>query len=98
MTAIGMEPLFEEPIMRGPKLEDVEAQAVSEIAANIARLMIAHGRFRVGDYPAAVFGPYLGRIRENVVRTAIKQLHATGRTSSSGVGGRVADLVVSPPS
>ncbi len=96
MTASGQDPLFDELIIRGPKLEDVEAQAVAEIAENIASLASANGRFRVGDYPAEVFGLYLGRVRESVVRAAIKQLHASGRTASNGVGGRVANLVVSP--
>jgi hypothetical protein len=53
--------------------------------------------FRVGDNPVEVFGYYLGRVRETVVRAAIKDLHAAGRTPSDGIGRRIADLYVSPP-
>jgi hypothetical protein len=66
------------------------------IAENIARLTMQYGQIRVGDYPAEVFGEYLGRVRETVVRTAIKDLHRDGRTPSDGKRGRIAALVVSP--
>lgn len=44
-----------------------------------------------------VFGDYLGRVRETVVRAAIKQMHSNGQTSSTGVGSKIEDLVVNPP-
>jgi hypothetical protein len=67
------------------------------IAENIVRLLIAHGAYRVGNFPAEVFGDYLGRVRETVVRAAIKDLHVNGRTSSDGKGSPIADLIVNPP-
>jgi three-Cys-motif partner protein len=97
-AAIGRESLFGDmPLRASPTLKDVEAEARSQIADNIAGLIRQHGGFRVGDYPAQVFGDYLGRVRETVVRAAIKDLHASGRTPSDGKGSPIADLAVSPP-
>jgi three-Cys-motif partner protein len=92
----GQELLFSYQDYR-PTLDAVEAEARPQIAENIARLVALHGTIRVGDYPAEVVGEYLGRVREKIVRTAIKDLHASGRTPSTGIGGKVADLKVSPP-
>lgn len=64
------------------------------IAENIARLADIHGRYAVGDFPAEVFGEYLGRVREPVVRAAIKDLHASGRTPSDGRGSPITKLTV----
>lgn len=95
LKAIGQDSLFgDEPAAK--RLDQVETRARSVIAENIARLTAQHGQIRVGDYPAEVFGEYLGRVRETVVRAAIKDLHRDGRTPSDGKGKRVADLVVSP--
>lgn len=96
-AAAGQLSLFDEPLTRGPKLEDVEARAVPVITENIAGLLAQHGSFRVGDFPAEVFGIYLGRVRETTVRAAIKQMHAAGRTASTGTGNRIENLTVSPP-
>lgn len=79
-------------------LSQVEAIARPVIAGNIAALVKAHGPCRVGDFPGEIFGEYLGRVRETVVRAAIKDLHKQGRTPSNGVGRRIADLIVKPPS
>jgi three-Cys-motif partner protein len=99
MLAIGQGSLFEdEPIIMGPRLEDVEAQAVPVIADNILRLVGQRGPCRVGDYPAEVFGVYLGRVREVVVRSAIKKLHSEGQVSGDGKGSPIASLIVRPPS
>lgn len=96
--ANGQASLFDEPIsMRAWDLSTVEAEARPVIAENIASLCAAHGSVRMRDFPSEVFGEYLGRIRETVVRAAIKDLHKSGRTPSTGVGGRTADLVVNPP-
>jgi hypothetical protein len=97
-AAIGQDSLFgDTPFRLGPRLEDVEAKARPVIAENIARLVVQRGTCRVGQYPAEVFGTYLGRVRETVVRAAIKDLHASGRTPSDGKGSPIADLSVSPP-
>ena len=96
--AIGQGSLFDEPIsMRTWDLSTVEAEARPVIGENIASLCTAHGSVRMRDYPAEIFGDYLGRVRETVVRAAIKDLHKAGRTTSDGVGRRIADLVVTPP-
>jgi hypothetical protein len=78
-------------------LSELEAKARPVIAENIAALIVNHGPCRMRDFPDQVFGEYLGRVRETVVRAAIKDLHKQGRTPSNGVGPRIADLVVSPP-
>jgi hypothetical protein len=90
-------PLFSATSHTRPLLSDVEEEARPQIAENIAALVARHGRIRVGSYPAEVFGGYLGRVRETVVRAAIKDLHAAGRTSTDGKGSPIANLVVSPP-
>jgi three-Cys-motif partner protein len=95
LEEIGQEALFDLP--DPARLDEVEAAARPAVAENIARLVADRGTCRMGDYPAEVFGDYLGRVRETVVRAAIKDLHADRRTPSDGKGGRIADLVVSPP-
>jgi hypothetical protein len=95
---VGIEPLFPASLlMRRQDLSEVEAEARPVIAENIARLVASRGPCRMRDFPAEVFGDYLGRVRETVVRAATKDLHKQGRTPSNGVGRRIADLVVSPP-
>jgi three-Cys-motif partner protein len=95
--AIGQPSLFDMPISTGIDLSSVEAEARPVIAENIARLITTHGSVRISDFPVEVFGDYLGRVRETVVRAAIKDLHKSGRTPSNGVGPRIANLLVSPP-
>jgi three-Cys-motif partner protein len=96
--AIGQLDLFgAEPLSMGPRIEDVEARARPQIAQNLAGLAARIGTYRVGNYPSEILGEYLGQVREIVVRAAIKDLHAAGRTASDGKGGRPADLTVSPP-
>ena len=93
--AFGQVSLFgDEPVRF---LDGVETKARRVIAENIARLVSQHGQCRMGDHPVEVFGDYLGRVRETVVRKAIKDLHASGRTPSDGKGSPIASLVVSPP-
>lgn len=79
-----------------PQITDVEADAVPIIAAQIEHLTRTHGEIRLGDYPAEVFGPFLGRVRESTARAAVKHLHKAGRTPSTGVGGKPEDLRVAP--
>ncbi len=94
--ASGQDALFDMPVRGRPQLSEVEAEAQPTIADNIARLVAQQGRCRVGDYPVEIFGEYLGRVREIVVRAAIKDLHASGRTPSDGKGSPIANLLVSP--
>jgi hypothetical protein len=93
----GIEYLFDIPHLLHPSLKEVEARAVPVIAENIARLAEEHGQVEVGKYPSQVFGDYLGTVSEVVVRAAIKQLHADGRTPSTGVGGKIPKLIVARP-
>jgi three-Cys-motif partner protein len=92
----GLVPLFDIQIPSHPDISEVEAEARPVIAENLVRLCQQHGKFRVGNFPAEVFGDYLGRVRETVVRAAIKDLHASGQTPSDGKGSPIADLTVSP--
>lgn len=78
----------------GPRIQDVEQEAVPVIAANIARIVEEKGDVRLGDYPVQVFGEYLGRVRESVARQAVKELNKSGGTPSTGVGGKVENLRV----
>jgi three-Cys-motif partner protein len=93
----GQPSLFPASLLMRQDLSQVEAKARPVIAENIAALVTERGPIRVGDFPVEVFGDYLGRVRETVVRAAIKELHKSGRTPSNGVGKRIADLKVSPP-
>lgn len=79
-----------------PQISEVEADAVPIIAAQIEYLTRTYGEIRLGDYPAEVFGPFLGRVRESTARAAVKYLHKSGRTPSTGVGGKPEDLKVAP--
>lgn len=79
-----------------PQITDVEADAVPIIAAQIEYLTRTHGEIRLGDFPAEVFGPFLGRVRDSAARAAVKHLHKSGRTPSTGVGGKPEDLKVAP--
>jgi three-Cys-motif partner protein len=93
----GQTSLFPASSLIRQDLSEVEAEARPLIAENIAALVAERGPCRMGDFPTEVFGDYLGRVRETVVRSAIKDLHASGRTPSDGKGSRPADLKVSPP-
>lgn len=90
--------LFTPSTLIRPVLEAVEADAVPVIVEHLTALLKAHpAGFKVVDYPTAVFGQFYGQARELTVRRAVKALHKAGGTSSTGVGGRVRDLVVLPP-
>jgi hypothetical protein len=95
--AQGVESLFDTLIPSHPDIQEVGAEAQPVIAENIAALAEKYGNFKVGDYPMEVFGDYLGTVRETVVRAAIKDLHANGRTPSDGKGSPIAALTVSRP-
>lgn len=78
-----------------PKREEIEAEAVPAIAANLAQLLKVYRSYRVVDHTLEVFGDYYGMVTEPCVRAAIKLLHKQGGTSSTGVGKRVRELIVS---
>jgi hypothetical protein len=86
--------LFPASQTQHPSLETVNRQAIPEIAHNLAAILQDHASYRVVNHTRRVFGSYYGQVRETVVRDAIKLLHRQGGTSSTGVGGKVRDLVV----
>jgi len=72
----GQPSLFPASLLMRQDLSQVEAKARPVIAENIAALVTERGPIRVGDFPVEVFGAYLGRVRETVVR-----LVSTGRSN-----------------
>lgn len=74
-----------------------EDEAESAISKNLLGILKRHGDFMVGDYPIEVFGDFLGLVREQVVRAAIKSLYKEGTISSNGVGKDIFKLRVTRP-
>jgi len=89
--------LFPVSQLQRPSLATVERRAVPEIALNLEAILRERPSFRVVDHADRLFGTYYGQVREQVVREAIKRLHQEGRTSSTGTGRRIRDLVVARP-
>lgn len=86
-----------ETILTRPTLDQIEVEALPYIADQINNLLISMRKpVTLGNHSREVFGDYYGQVREKVVRSAVKQLHSQGLTPSTGVGGKVEDLVVSP--
>jgi three-Cys-motif partner protein len=82
-----------------PRVEDVEAEAISIVEGNIERLLRDRGEFVLGNYPEEVFGEYIGRVRTMVARAAVKRLYKRGATSSDGKSPnrqKLEDMVVRP--
>ncbi|MPY54247.1 three-Cys-motif partner protein TcmP [Streptomyces acidicola] len=83
-----------------PDPKKVTEAAVPEIAKNLERLLAEQRRpFRLVDHTLEVFGDYYGQVTEPAVRAAVKQLHADGKTPSTGVSRnkeKIRDLVVAP--
>lgn len=82
-----------------PRVEDIEAEAISVIEQNIERLLQERGEYALGDYPEEVFGEYIGRVRTLVARAAVKRLYARGGTSSNGKSPnkqKLEDMVIRP--
>lgn len=82
-----------------PDIEDVEKDALPIIQGNIQRFLVG-GEFVLGNHPRDVFGEYLGRVRTKVARTAVKQLHKQGHTSTDGIsrgGQKLEDMAIRPP-
>ncbi|MET8978265.1 three-Cys-motif partner protein TcmP [Streptomyces sp. NPDC004539] len=89
--------LFTTASLIRPDPKEVTAKAVPAIAGNLERLLAIRRRpFRLVDHTLEVFGEYYGQVTEPVVRAAVKQLHAAGKTSSNGVGPKPRELVVAP--
>lgn len=67
-------------------LEQLEARALPRVKLNITNLLGRKPWFRVGAEVRAILGDDFGVVRESVIRKAIKELHAEGVTSCTGVG------------
>lgn len=90
--------LFSETSMRRPDPKTVESEAVPVIAQNLARLLQRRGRpFTVGEHTLEVFGDFYGQVKAPVVRDAVKHLHQLGGTATTGRGGKLHELFVTPP-
>jgi three-Cys-motif partner protein len=89
--------LFPVTQVERPSIESVESRAVPEVALNLAAILRERSSFRVVDHTHRVFGTHYGQVREQVVRDAIKLMHREGRTSSTGKGRRVRELMVTRP-
>lgn len=86
-----------ETVLTRPTIDDVEKEALPYVADQINNLLIAEKKpLILGDHAPRVFGKYFGQVREKVARAAVKDIHARGLTPSTGVGGKVEDLVVAP--
>lgn len=84
-------------VLTRPTIDDVEKEALPYVADQINDSLIAEKKpLILGDHAPRVFGKYFGQAREKVARAAVKDLHARGLTPSTGVGGKVEDLVVVP--
>ena len=82
-----------------PRVEDVEAEAISFVEQNIERLLAQHGEYVLGDHPEEVFGEYIGRVRTLVARAAVKRIYARGGTSSDGKSPnrqKLEDMLIKP--
>ncbi|MEU9402788.1 three-Cys-motif partner protein TcmP [Streptomyces sp. NPDC048242] len=81
--------LFSVASVSRPDPKEVEAKAVPEIAANLARLLTRVRRpVRLVDHTLEIFGPFYGQVTEPTVRLAVRLLHEQGKTPSNGVGVR----------
>lgn len=87
-TLFGQEPVT--------TLEQLASDALPEVKANIVALLQQHERFVVVDYVHKILGDHLGEVRNLIIRTAVKELHAEGITGCNGRG-KIDRLVVTRP-
>ncbi|MEU5836388.1 three-Cys-motif partner protein TcmP [Streptomyces diacarni] len=80
-----------------PDPKEVTDRAVPAMADNLERLLRDGRPVKLVDHTLEVFGQFYGQVPETAARAAIKRLHRDGRTPSTGVGPKVRDLVVEPP-
>ncbi|MEU9609717.1 three-Cys-motif partner protein TcmP [Streptomyces sp. NPDC048057] len=78
--------------------KELEAEAVPQIAENLARLLARTRRpVKLVDHTLEVFGSFYGQVTEPVVRQAVQLLHAQGVTPDNGVGVRkTREITLSP--
>ncbi|WP_329008523.1 three-Cys-motif partner protein TcmP [Streptomyces sp. NBC_01601] len=79
--------LFSMASVSRPDPKEVEAKAVPEIAANLAKLLARVRRpVRLVEHTLEIFGSFYGQVTEPTVRLAVRLLHEQGKTPSNGVG------------
>ncbi|MEO3978014.1 three-Cys-motif partner protein TcmP [Streptomyces sp. CAU 1734] len=91
--------LFSVASMIRPDPQDVADAALPVIADNIERILNRQQQrpFKLLNHTLEVFGDYYGQVTEPAARNAVKLLHKSGRTASTGIGGKTHELVVEPP-
>ncbi|MFC9625681.1 three-Cys-motif partner protein TcmP [Streptomyces sp. NPDC056930] len=90
--------LFSATSVVRPDPQEVTDAAVPARADNMERILHRQKRpFKLLDHTLDVFGAYYGQVTEPAARKAVKLLHSSGRTASTGVGGRTHELIVRPP-
>lgn len=78
-------------------LEQLDTDAIPDIAANIERLIRKHDQFKVLDYPTEILGSHIGEVRNAAVRKAIKLLNEHGKTNSDGKSLKIEEVVITRP-
>lgn len=91
--------LFSAASMVRPDPQEIIDAAVPAMADNMERILHRGKRpFKLLDHTLEVFGDYYGQVTESAARKAVKLLHGSGRTASTGVGGgKTHELIVEPP-
>ncbi|MFD7495292.1 three-Cys-motif partner protein TcmP [Streptomyces sp. NPDC059832] len=90
--------LFSATSVVRPDPQEVTDAAVPAMADNMERILHQQKRpFKLLNHTLDVFGAYYGQVTEPAARKAVKLLHSSGRTASTGVGGKTHELVVQPP-
>lgn len=89
--------LFSTASILRPTAEALEKAAVPAIAANLEQLVQRTRQpVMLVDHTLEIFGEYYGQVTEPIARKAVKHLHRAGKTPSTGVGGKVRELIVRP--
>lgn len=83
----------EEPVTT---LEQLASDALPEVKANIVALLQQHERFVVVEHVHEILGDHLGEVRNLIIRNAVKELYAEGRTGCNGRG-TIDRMVVTRP-
>lgn len=81
-----------------PDPEDVAAQAIPEIAANLEKLLARTRQpIKLVNYTLEIFGRFYGQVPEPAVREAVRLLHKQGKIPSNGAGARrIREITVHP--
>ncbi|MGW1734263.1 three-Cys-motif partner protein TcmP [Streptomyces sp. NPDC001999] len=90
--------LFSATSVVRPDPQEVTDAAVPAMADNMEQILRRQKRpFKLLNHTLDVFGDYYGQVTEPAARKAVKLLHSSGRTVSTGIGGRTHELIVEPP-